>query len=179
MVKMERIVNIPEGVNIEVNGFKVSVSGQKAKLERDFYSPLFQNEIIIKKAENKISISTESKKRKIKSMVGSIESHIKNMIMGVTEGYICKMKIVSIHFPITVKVSGNEVVIQNFIGEKSPRKAKVMGDTKIDVKEDEITLTGNDKEEVGQSAANIESATKIKARDRRVFQDSIVITKKP
>lgn len=176
---MERIVNIPEGVNIEVDGFKISVSGQKAKLERDFYSPLFKDEIIIRKAENKISISTESKKRKIKSMAGSIESHIRNMIRGVAEGYVCKMKIVSIHFPITVKVSGNEVIIQNFIGEKSPRKAKIKGNTKIEVKEDEITLTGADKEEVGQSAANIESATKIRARDRRVFQDSILITKKP
>lgn len=176
---MERIINIPNEIQVEIENFKIKISGPKGKLEKDFYSPIFKNDITIKKNDNKIVISTNSKKRKIKAMIGTIEAHIKNMLKGVKDGYEARLKIVFMHFPFTVKVSGNEVIISNFLGEKTPRKTKIVGDCKVEVKDDEIIVTGINKEDVGQTAANLETATKIKARDRRVFQDSIVITKKP
>jgi large subunit ribosomal protein L6 len=170
---MERTVEIPEEVKVEIENFKVKVTGSKGNLERDFYSPLFKKDIIIKKIDNKISISSESKRKKVKAMIGTIESHILNMFEGVTKGFTTKLKIVYMHFPFTVKISGNEILVNNFLGEKTPRKTKVVGDCKIEVKGDEITVTGISKEDVGQTAANLEKATWIKARDRRVFQDGI------
>ncbi len=170
---MERIVEIPNGIQIELENFKVKVTGPKGNLERDFYSPLFKKDITIKKENNKILISSESERKKVKAMLGTIESHILNMIKGVTEGFEAKLKIVYMHFPFTVKISGKEVSINNFLGEKKSRKAKVIGDCKVEVKGDEITVTGINKEDVGQTAANLERATWIRARDRRVFQDGI------
>ena len=173
MMNMERIVEIPEGIQIELDNFKVKVTGFKGILEKDFTSPLFRKDIIIKKEDNKISISTESKRKKVKAMLGTIEAHIFNMIKGVTEGYTVKLKIVYMHFPFTVKISGNEVSVNNFLGEKTSRKTKIVGDCKIEVKGDEITITGINKEDVGQTAANLERVTWVRARDRRVFQDGI------
>ncbi len=170
---MERKVEIPDGIQIELDNFKVKVTGSKGNLEKDFASPLFRKDIIMKKEDNRISISTESKRKKVKAMLGTIEAHILNMIKGVTEGYTVKLKIVYMHFPFTVKISGKEVSVNNFLGEKTPRKTKIIGDCKIEVKGDEITVTGISKDDVGQTSANLERTTWIRSRDRRIFQDGI------
>jgi large subunit ribosomal protein L6 len=89
------------------------------------------------------------------------------------------MKIVYAHFPMTVKVQGKTVTIDNFLGERSPRVAKIIGDdVKVQVKGDDVTITGINKEHVGQTMANIEQATKIKRRDPRIFQDGIYLVDK-
>jgi len=176
---MERIIEIPNGIEVEINNFKIKIKGPKGSLEKDFFCPIFKKEILLKKENNKIFLSTESKKRKIKAMIGTMESHINNMFLGVREGYIAKLKVVYMHFPFTVKVSGNEVSISNFLGEKTPRKVRIGGNCKVEIQNDEIIVTGISKDEVGQTAAQIERATRIKQRDRRVFQDGLFITKKP
>jgi len=176
---MEKIIEIPNDVEVEIINFKVKVKGPKGSLEKDFFNPIFKREIAMRKEDNKIFLSADSKKRKIKAMIGTIESHINNMFDGVKEGYMAKLKIVYMHFPFTVKVSGKEILINNFLGEKTPRKAKIIGDCKVEVKEDEIIVTGISKDDVGQTSAQIERATRIKQRDRRVFQDGCFIIKKP
>ena len=176
---MEKIIEIPNGIEVEINNFKIKIKGPKGSLEKDFFCPIFKKEIILKKENNKILLSTESKKRKIKAMIGTMESHIDNMFLGVREGYIAKLKVVYMHFPFTVKVSGNEVSINNFLGEKTPRKVRIGGNCKVEIQNDEIIVTGISKDEVGQTAAQIERATRIKQRDRRVFQDGLFIIKKP
>jgi len=176
---MERIIEIPNDVQVEVENFKVTVKGPKGNLEKDFFSTLFKRDIMFQKNENKISISTKSKKRKVKAMIGTMDSIIRNMIDGVKEVYSAKLKIVYMHFPFTVKVSGKEVIISNFLGAKSSRKARIIGDCKVEVQGDEVIVTGISKEDVGQTAAQLERATWIKQRDRRVFQDGLFVTKKP
>jgi len=77
------------------------------------------------------------------------------------------------HFPFKVEISGNEITINNFLGEKIPRKAKIVDGCKVEIKGDEISVSGINKESVGLTAARLEIATKVKNRDRRVFQDGI------
>jgi large subunit ribosomal protein L6 len=173
---MERIIEIPSNIEVEIDKFKTTVKGPKGTLERNFYSPLFKKDITIKKEDNRIIVSTESKRKKVKAMLGTIESHIKNMFTGLTDGYTAKLKIVYMHFPFTIKITGAEIAINNFLGEKLARKTKIVGDCKVDVKGDEITVTGINKEDVGQTAANLERVTWIRSRDRRVFQDGIFRT---
>jgi len=170
---METTIEIPGGISIDVEKFKVKVAGPKGNLEKDFYSPLFAKEISIKKTDNKIVISSESKRKKVKAMVGTIKSHVLNMAEGVKQGFSVKLKIVYMHFPFTVKITGKEILVNNFLGEKTPRKTTIVGDCKVEINGDEITVTGINKEDVGQTAANLERSTWIKARDRRVFQDGI------
>jgi len=176
---MERIIEVPNDIEVEINSFNIKVKGPKGLLEKDFASPLFKKDIVIKKDNNKIFLSTNSTKKKIKAMIGTIEAHLNNMFLGVKEGYSAKLKIVYMHFPFTVKINGKEILINNFLGEKTPRKARIIGECSIEVKEDEITVTGISKDDVGQTASQLERATWIKQRDRRVFQDGLFITKKP
>ncbi len=166
-------VEIPENVKVKIEGLKVEVKGPKGSLVRDFSHA---RDIQIYKKDNKVIVETFFANRKKKALVGSIAAHINNMIKGVTKGFTYKLKIVYSHFPISVKVVGKEVIIENFLGEKAPRKAKIIGDdVKVTVKGDDIIVEGIDIEHVGQTAANIELATKIKGYDPRVFMDGIYI----
>lgn len=168
-------VKIPQNVNVSIEGKIVRVTGPKGELKRELFSP----DVSIKKEDSNIIIESQDERRKAKAIVGTFASHISNMIKGVVEGFECRLKIVYAHFPIQVKVEGDEVLIINFLGEKKPRKAKIVGkETKVKVISDEVIVTGIDKEAVGQTAANIEQATRIKGYDPRVFQDGIYITLK-
>jgi large subunit ribosomal protein L6 len=168
------IVEIPKGVNVQIEGVKVTVTGPKGTHTRAF--PV--SRIIISKEANQIILTCKLPKRKEYALQGTIRAHIRNMIAGVTTGFEYRMKIVYSHFPLKTSVKGNEVVIENFLGEKFPRRAAILGDTKVAIKGDEVVLTGTDRELIGQTAANIEQATIIKEYDPRKFQDGIYIVKK-
>ncbi len=168
-------VPIPEGVSVEINGKEVRVKGPKGEVARDFS---FARSVRILKEDNKVIVESYFAKRKQKAVTYSIAAHIQNMIDGVTKGYRYKLKIIYSHFPVTVKVEGDRVVIENFLGEKAPRIAKIVGNVKVTVTKQDIIVEGVNIEEVGQTAANIERATKIKDLDRRVFVDGIYIYEK-
>ncbi len=172
---MEKTIKIPEGVSASIDNWRVSIKGKRGTLDRNFYSSLFSKKVSLGLEGNVFTVKTGEKKRPVKAFVGAIASHVENMVLGVQSGYEYRMKIIYMHFPMTVKVQGKEVVVSNFLGEKSPRKAEIKGDNIVEVKGDEIILTGINKEDVGQTANLIERATWIKARDRRVYQDGCFI----
>lgn len=110
--------------------------------------------------------------------MGTVAALVENMIKGVTRGFTYKLKIVFSHFPISVKVKDNVVSIENFTGERSPRLTNIIGNSKVIVKEDDVLVQGIALEDVSQTAANIERATKVKSKDPRVFLDGIFIYEK-
>ena len=176
MVKMAYArteIPIPENIEITLNGKIVTVKGPKGELRKDFSHSV----VNIYKNENKVIIDYYLPRKKERAQVGTIASHIKNMIKGVTEGFVYKMKTVYSHFPFTVKVDNARrmVLIENFLGERSPRKAKIVGRANVKVKDDTVILEGINIEEVGQTAANIQRATRIKNKDPRIFMDGIYV----
>ena len=171
---IEERVKIPENVQVEINNNEVVVKSGGKELRRKFEHP----KIVIKKEGDEVVIFCEYPRRKDNAMVGTIRAHINNMIKGVTEGFTYKLKIRYAHFPMKVSVKGNEVIIENFLGEKHPRRARIMEGVTVKISGEDVIVTGIDKEKVGQTAANIEQATRIKGRDPRVFQDGIYIVEK-
>jgi len=164
-------VEIPEGVNAELEGRLVTIRGEKGELIRDFaHAP-----ISIQLTGNTITVQASWPRKKEAALVGTVRSHIQNMIKGVTKGFTYKMKIVFSHFPITVKIQGKTFTINNFTGERSPRNAKIMGNTTVIINGDDIIIQGIDLEDVSQTAANIQNSTKIRNKDPRVFLDGIYV----
>ena len=168
-------VNISEGVTATLEGTILSFKGPEGEISRDFLSPLVKIEL----KDNKITTSIPVSKRKYTRIFFTTIAHIKNMIKGVKEGFTYELKICSGHFPMTVKKEGNEVVISNFLGEKIPRRSKIVEGVKLDIKGEIIVVNSPNIESAGQTAANLERATFIKKRDRRVFQDGCYITSSP
>lgn len=166
-------INIPEGINVDIDNGMVTIRGSKAELKRNFYKP----GIKMTKEENHILISADTKKatKKDKSIINTFRAHIKNMFVGVTKGYTTKLKICSGHFPMSVSVQGKDITIKNFLGEKVPRKSIILDNVHVKVEGDIVVVSGHDKESVNQTAANMEKATFISKRDRRIFQDGIFI----
>lgn len=166
-----KTVEAPEDVDITIDGRRVIVRGEKGELARDFsHTPISLN-----LEGNTITIQTNWPRKRETALVGTVCSHIQNMITGVTKGFTYKLKIVFSHFPISVKVKEETVVIENFTGERSPRIAKIMGNTKVAVKGEDLFINGINIEDVSQTAANIEKATKVKRKDHRVFLDGIYV----
>ena len=175
MVKeIARTIKIPEGVSVSLSQDVFTARGPKGTVERKFWYPGIKIEV----REGEVLVDAESSRKEQKAMVGTFASHIKNLITGVSEGFECKMTIVYAHFPMQVKVEGKILVIGNFLGEKKPRVAKILGETNVKVSGNEVTISGINKEDVGQTAANIEQKTKIKRFDPRTFQDGIYIVQK-
>jgi len=174
-VYVSEVVKIPENVEVVIDGMKVVVKGPKGELTRDFS---YARGVILRKEDDKVVVEAFFANSRVKALVGTLAAHIENMIKGVTRGYTYKLKIIYSHFPITVEVDEqNRIVkIKNFLGEKAARIAKIVGDdVKVRVSGDEIVVEGIDKEHVGQTAANIELATKVKDKDRRIFVDGIYL----
>ncbi len=170
ILRSERI-KVPETVTAAVERGRVSVQGPLGRVERDFSN----GAISIGRVGGEIVVEASWPDRKTSALVGTLASHIRNMITGVTKGYTYKLKVIYAHFPTSLKIQDGLVIIENFGGERRPRIAKLVGDVKVEVKEDEVTVQGIDIRHVSQSAANIQQATNIKDRDPRVFLDGIYI----
>ncbi len=165
---------IPDEVKAEINKNKLTLKGKEGENSREFNL----GEINLEKKDNKIVFSCKKVTKKEKKMINTSIAHIKNMIQGVQKKFEYKLKICSSHFPITVKIEGDTAIIKNFLGEKVDRKIKLSKNAEVKLNGEIITIISTDKEIAGQAAANLEMMTKIKNRDRRVFQDGIYIINK-
>ncbi len=174
MKTIERKIALPEGIEAAIDGKKVCVSAGAKKNERVFHA----EEIDFQKSGNEIILRAETDTKKINAILNSVEAHLRNMVSGLQNDYEYKLSVVYSHFPITVTVKGNIVEITNFAGEKKPRKARIFGQTNVQVKGKEIFVKGHNKEDVGQTAAGIETAARVPKKDKRVFQDGIYLAGK-
>ena len=152
----------------------LSIKGPKGTIQRKFNDP----RIKVSHADGKINLVAELATRREKMLMGTYVSHMYNMVTGVTEGFIYELKICSGHFPMTVAVQGDELVVKNFIGEKKPRKLKLKTGAKVTVDGTIIKIEAIDKEIAGMTASAIELLTRRPGFDNRIFQDGIYITSK-
>ena len=171
---MEKTVQIPDGIEVRAEGRQLVVKGKNGELRREFYHPNVK--LAIK--EGTFIVSSESTRKKDRAVVGTWAAHFRNMCSGASVNWEARLKIIYSHFPIKVSVEGKIVSIGNFLGGRSTRKADIVGATKVQIDKDEIIVTGNNKENVGHTAANIERAAKVRGFDRRVFQDGCHLTQK-
>ena len=180
-------------VDIEIKSRKVQVSGKLGKLERDFKHVSCELQVVdgIDIDDPKMDEEAKAKKyvkldmwfanRKQLATVRTVCSHIDNMIVGVTRGFLYKMRFVYSHFPINVTLNGDTVEIRNFLGERRVRKVKLAPGVKYtrtaDIK-DQIELSGIDIAAVSLAASSIQGSTNIRHKDLRKFLDGIYVSEK-
>ena len=173
---MNRVeITIPDDVTAETDHLDLVVSGPEGDVRRRLWFP----DVDVSVDDERVVIESPNDDAKTAATMGTFESHVRNMFHGVTEGWEYRMEVVYAHFPMQVTVEGDEVVIENFLGEQAPRRTAVRGDTEVQVDGEEVVLTGPNKEDVGQTAAAIEQLTRVTDKDTRVFQDGVYITQKP
>lgn len=183
MAKKEIIYTLvlPNEVSATYTNRVLTIKSQKAELKKSMKNYRAN----IKVEGNKIIIEGKPITRRTRDIVKTAISHIQNMVEGAIYGYKYKLKIVYSHFPMTAQIEKDTVLVKNFLGEKYPRKSKIRGATKVEVKGAEIIVSGYDKEEVSQTASSIEQSAKVKNKDIRRYQDGVYlveqtnITEKP
>ncbi len=170
----QQVVEIPAEVTVSLAGRMLTMKGKLGEAKKDFDKV----NVNLAVQGNKVTIIPFSKKKKDNVVVNTVQSLLNNMATGVTKGYTYRLKVVYAHFPITVKTKGDEILVENFVGERSPRVAKIVGKCKVTVEGDDVIVKGVSLEDVGQTSANVELATKIKRKDQRVFLDGLYIYQK-
>jgi len=178
MIPQKKLIHeipLPEGVKAEISEDSIlTVEGPAGKVSKSLDNPMIKVTV----EGNAVKVLPKKFTKNEKKLTNTFRAHIKNLIKGAQEKYTYKLKVCSSHFPMTVTKEGNTITVKNLFGEKVPRKAKVLEGVDVKIEGDIITLTGTSKENVGQTAANIEQSTRITNRDRRVFGDGIWITEK-
>lgn len=172
--KISEQVELPEGITGQVKDKEITLTGPLGSLTRSFHNP----RILIKIESSKIIFSCDSATKREKKQINTDLAHVSNLIKGVQEGFIYKLKVCSSHFPMSVSVSGTKFEVKNYLGEKVPRTLTLAENVNVSVNGDEVVVESTDKEMAGQTAANIELLTKRTGFDRRVFQDGIYIVEK-
>jgi large subunit ribosomal protein L6 len=168
-------VPLAEGAKLRLEGDQVVAEGKLGKASRRF--PVGALGLTIRGSEATLSLYLPVRKRS-RALLLTWERHLGNLARGVTVGFEAHLKAVSAHFPMKISSRDGQVLIENFLNEKQPRRSKLLGKTVAEVAGDIVVLKGIDIEDVGQSAANLERATKIRNYDPRVFQDGVFITDK-
>jgi len=171
---VERVVEIPNAVKIKLQGKKVTVSGSKGELSKDFG----HTRLDLSLGKEGLKVWVVNPRKRETSLVNTISTHVNNMIKGVTQGFTYRLKIVFVHFPMTIRIQGKRILIQNFLGERRPREATIIGETTVSVQGDDVIVEGINIEDVGQTAANIQQATRIRRKDLRKFLDGIYVFSK-
>jgi len=175
---IEETLEIPKGVKVTVeNGTQVTVKGPKGgPITKDFSHA---QGIKIAVEGDQIKFSAHFPRNKTLALVKTIASIINNLIQGVQANYQYVLKVCYSHFPCNVEVKKGEIHVVNFLGERAPRKTKY-DDAHVEIKVDgdDVYLIGPDKETLGQIAANVKKACRIRKKDPRVFQDGVYLFKR-
>ena len=181
MPKLDHIshsIALPEGASASIAGDVITVSKDGQSLSREFR----HHKVEVRAVNGDLEVFVNLPRRSDKALAGTWAAHLRNMALGIDEGFEYRLKAVFSHFPMSLKVDGNQMIINNLFGEKVPRVAKLpWSPAEVEVRVEnktDVVVRGADREKVGQTAANIERACRIKKRDRRVFQDGIYIVSK-
>ncbi|AOW28282.1 60S ribosomal protein L9-B [Candida albicans P57072] len=181
-IQTDQILDIPEGVTVDIKARVVKVTGPRGELTKD----LKHIDVTFNKINNRaIKITVHNGDRKHVAALRTVKSLIANLITGVTKGYKYKMRFVYAHFPINVNIikkDGQDYVeIRNFLGEKRVREVKIHEGVTMEIsstQKDELIVSGNSLEAVSQNAADIQQICRVRNKDIRKFLDGIYVSER-
>jgi len=140
-------VALPQGVTAEVKGDHVAVKGKMGNL-----SLVFPHEVEVKVADSKVAVSMREDTQRSRVLWGTTRNNINNMVKGVTEGFKTVLEIEGVGFRAAVQ--GKDLVLQ--LGFSHDIKYPIPEGIAMKVdKQTIVTITGIDKQKVGQVAAEI------------------------
>jgi large subunit ribosomal protein L6 len=140
-------VEIPAGVDVKLNGNEVTVKGPKGTLTQ-----VFHPDMVIEREGNEILIKRKTEQKKDKALHGLTRSLLKNMVVGVTEGFSKTLEINGVGY--RAQKQGNKLILT--LGYSHPVEMTEPAGITIDVPaQNQIIVKGIDKQAVGEVAAKI------------------------
>jgi len=139
-------ITIPSGVDVKIDGSKITVKGPKGELTRDL-----RPEILFEIKDNKIVFTLVRNDKKSRAFWGLTRSLVNNMIIGVTEGYIKKLQLEGVGYRAVLE--GQDLVFQ--VGYSHPVRVSPEEGITFSVEKNIISVSGIDKQQVTHTAAKI------------------------
>jgi large subunit ribosomal protein L6 len=140
-------IEIPEGVEVKVDGNKVSVKGPKGELSKEIHE-----EMKVKMEDNVVTVERPNDLKETRSLHGTSRTMINNMILGVTQGFEKDLEISGVGY--RAQMQGKKLVVN--AGYSHPVEIEPIDGIEIEVpKNTELKIKGIDKELVGAVSANI------------------------
>ena len=172
---LTRSYTLPAGTQATIEGKKVTLKKGAVSCAR----VIGVDGITLQNNDGVITVSYEKGNKKQYKNLCSIIAHVKSLAQGLDKKYEYKMEACNVHFPMTLKIDQGTLLINNFLGEKNARRAVIEPGVEVVIQGQKLTITSNDREAAGMTVSNIERATHVRKRDRRVFQDGIFLTERP
>ena len=145
-------ISVPAGVEVKIDGNNVSVKGPKGELSREISAP-----ITVAQEDGTITVSRPNDERESRALHGLSRTLINNMIIGVTEGYTKKLEIIGTGYRVAAKGQDLEFAL----GYSHPISIKAPEGITFTVEgQNKLTVSGINKQQVGQVAANIHGLRK-------------------
>ena len=144
-------INIPQGVEVALDKNILTVKGPKGENKRTF-----RDEISIQIDGSEISVNPVAKNRLARSLWGTYASHIRNMIIGVTDGYKKELEVSGVGYRAEMK----GVQLQLRVGYSHPVLLDIPTGLQVSTKDNVITVEGFNKEAVGKFAAEVRQVRK-------------------
>ena len=120
-MKISESVNLGEGVSAEMKESVLTLSKAGKYVSRAFMLPKVKTEL----KGNELIFSCDSASKRELKIINSSISHLKNMISGLDKEFTYVLEACNVHFPMTLKIEKNILLINNFLGEKVPRRALI------------------------------------------------------
>lgn len=141
-------IELPANTTVTINGNEMTVKGPKGQLSKEV-----SDQVTIKVEDSQVVVEPVNETRLAKSLWGTFASHVNNMVTGVNEGFSKKLIIEGVGY--RAEVQGNNLVMQ--LGYSHPIEMSIPEGLTVTVEKNDLTVSGIDKEVVGQFAANIRS----------------------
>jgi large subunit ribosomal protein L6 len=145
-------IDIPEGVEVKINGQEVAIKGKLGQLTVNIHQ-----DVAISQEDKQLVLTIKNiEDKKEKSLWGLSRTLVNNAILGVTEGYTKELEINGVGFKAAVQ--GKKLVLN--VGFSHPVEYSFPDDIKIEVEKNNIKISGIDKQKVGQVSAEIRAIKK-------------------
>ncbi|MBE6703852.1 MAG: 50S ribosomal protein L6 [Ruminococcaceae bacterium] len=141
-------ITVPAGVEVKLDGATLTVKGKNGTLTQTFHP-----DMIIKVDAGVITVERPSEEKAHKALHGLTRTLIANMIEGVTEGYKKELEVVGVGY--RVSMAGTKLILE--LGYSHKIEMEQPAGIKFEVQESKITVSGADKQQVGQVAAEVRS----------------------
>lgn len=156
-------VEIPQGVTVEMNANKITVSGSKGKMEL-----VITHDVKVEIKDNLVTVDRANSSKKASAMWGTTNRLIGNMITGVSDGFSKVLELNGVGF--RMEVNGKKLKMA--LGFSHPVEVEVPQNLEAKVENNALTISGIDKQAVGQFAAEIRSLKPVEPYKGKGFRYS-------
>lgn len=154
-------ITIPDGVDVKISGLNVSVKGPKGTLNFDFHY-----DVDVKIEEKEIKVSVKKITKQTKALWGLTRVLIYNMIEGVTKGFEKQLELQGVGFRMAVQ--GKKINMA--LGFSHPVEVEVPEGLEVKIEKNILTISGIDKQQVGQFAASVRALKKVEPYKGKGFR---------